>query len=44
MVISRSQMARQLEPGLGSEWRGKYKKTIKRTHGKKIKSSSKKAK
>jgi hypothetical protein len=35
MVISRSQMARQLEPGLGSEWRGKYKKTIKRTHGKK---------
>jgi hypothetical protein len=31
MVISRSQMARQLEPGLGSEWKGKYKKVIKRT-------------
>ena len=44
MVISRSQMARQLEPGLGSEWRGKYKKTIKRTHGKKIKPNSKKVK
>jgi hypothetical protein len=26
MVISRSQMTRQLEPGLGNSWRGKQKK------------------
>jgi hypothetical protein len=37
-------MARQLEPGLGSSWKGKYKKVIQRTHGKKTKSSSKKVK
>ena len=37
-------MARQLEPGLGSKWKGKYKQVIKATHGKKIKSNSKKVK
>jgi hypothetical protein len=44
MVISRSQMPRQLEPGLGKSWKGKYKKAIKAVHGKKAKSNRKKPK
>jgi hypothetical protein len=44
MVISRSQMTRQLEPGLGKSWKGKYKKAVKKAHGQKIKSNSKRSK
>jgi hypothetical protein len=44
MVISRSQMTRQLEPGLGKSWKGKYKKVVKKAHGQKIKSNSKRSK
>jgi hypothetical protein len=44
MAITRSQMTRQLEPGLGKSWKGKYKKTIKAVHGKKAKSNRKKPK
>jgi hypothetical protein len=44
MVISRSQMSRQLEPGLGKSWKGKYAKTIQATHGKKTKPYRKKSK
>ena len=35
MAITRSQMPRQLEPGLGKSWKGKYKKATKAVHGKK---------
>ena len=44
MAITRSQMTRQLEPGLGNSWKGKYKKTTKAVHGKKAKSNRKKPK
>jgi hypothetical protein len=33
MAISRSQMTKQLEPGLGSKQLKKFKKVIKKTHG-----------
>jgi|TARA_R110000796_G_scaffold97137_1_gene203941 hypothetical protein len=48
MVISRGQISRQLEPGLGSKDSKEYKKVIKKTHGtiykEQIKPSSKKSK
>ena len=44
MAITRSKMPRQLEPGLGKSWKGKYKKTTKAVHGKKAKSNRKKPK
>ena len=48
MVISRSQIPKQLEPGLGSKDLKEYKKVIKKTHGtiykEQIKPSSKKSK
>ena len=33
MVIARSQMSKQLEPGLGNEDLKKFKEVIKKTHG-----------
>ena len=33
MAITRSQMTRQLEPGLGNRDLKKFKKVIKKTHG-----------
>lgn len=33
MAISRSQMTRQLEPGLGNKDLKKFKKVTKKTHG-----------
>jgi hypothetical protein len=44
MVISRSQMTRQLEPGLGNSWRGKKKKKTSAIYVKKTKPNSKKSK
>jgi hypothetical protein len=44
MVISRSQMTKQLEPGLGNSWRGKQKKKASAIYVKKTKSHSKKSK
>ena len=44
MAITRSQMPRQLEPGLGNSWKGKYKKATKAVHEKKAKSNRKKPK
>jgi hypothetical protein len=34
MAITRAQMARQLEPGLGSSDKRKFDKVIAKTHGK----------
>ena len=44
MAITRAQMARQLEPGLGSSDKKKFDKAIAKTHGKvyKEKKSNKK--
>ena len=42
MVISRSQMTRQLEPGLGNSWRGKQKKKASAVRIKKNKIDNKK--
>ena len=33
MVISRSQMSKQLEPGLGNKDLKRFKEVIKKTHG-----------
>lgn len=42
MTITRSQMTRQLQPGLGKSWKGSKKKVSQ--YAKKIKSNSKKSK
>ena len=48
MVISRSQISKQLEPGLGNKDLKRFKQVIKKTHGtiykEKTKSRSKKSK
>jgi hypothetical protein len=47
MVISRGQISKQLEPGLGNQNLKKFKKVIKKTHGtpyKKTKSNRKRSK
>jgi len=48
MAISRAQISKQLEPGLGNKNLRKFKKVIKKTHGtvyqQKTKSNSKKPK
>jgi hypothetical protein len=44
MAITRSQMTRQLEPGLGKSWKGKQKKKASAVYVKKTKSHSKKSK
>ena len=44
MVISRSQITKQLEPGLGNSWRGKQKKKASAIYVKKTKPHSKKSK
>jgi|TARA_R100000781_G_scaffold108027_1_gene72467 hypothetical protein len=48
MAITRSQIKKQLEPGLGRGWgraeKSKFRKVLEKTHGKIYKSSSKKSK
>jgi len=44
MSIGRSQMSKQLEPGLGSKDLRRLKKVIRQIHGKKFKPYSKKSK
>ena len=48
MAITRAQIPKQLEPGLGRGWgkwqRAKFKKIIEKTHGKVYKPNSKKVK
>ena len=48
MAITRSQIKKQLEPGLGRGWgkfeRAKFRKVLEKTHGKIYKSNSKKSK
>lgn len=48
MAITRGQIKKQLEPGLGRGWgkseKSKFRKVLEKTHGKIYKSNSKKSK
>lgn len=48
MAITRGQISKQLEPGLGRGWgkatKAKFRKSLKKTHGKVYKSNSKRSK